>query len=74
MKQTLRDLREKAGLSRYDLAVKVKATPNSIVNWESGESKPSVDSVHNLAKVFGLTMDDIFLSLPTTKIVKNKEK
>lgn len=71
MKQSLIDLRKKAGLSRYALAVKIDATPQSIVNWENGEAKPNIDSVHNLAKVFGVTMDDIFLSLPTTKAVKN---
>lgn len=74
MKKDLRKLRKDANLSMYQLAVKLGVSPGSITNWEHGESNPSADSIYNMSKLYGLTTDDIFLALHTTKIVNNKKK
>lgn len=70
MKKDLMQLRKDAGLSRFQLARKLNNTPNSIYNWEKGNSKPSAESIYNMAKIFKVSTDDIFLALNTTNIVK----
>ena len=74
MKKDLRKLRKDANLSMYQLAVKLGVSPGSITNWEHGKSNPSADSIYNMSKLYGLTTDDIFLALHTTKIVNSKKK
>lgn len=70
MKKDLTQLREDAGLSRFQLARKLNNTPNSIYNWEKGKSKPNAEAIYNMAKIFKVSTDDIFLALNTTNVVK----
>ena len=70
MKKDLKKMRNEANLSQYQLARKLNVTPNTIHNWESGLSDPSLENAYNMAKMFGVTTDDIFLSLKTTNVVK----
>lgn len=65
-------LRKDAGLSRFQLARQLNNTPGSIRNWEKGISDPSSRAVYKMAKIFGVTTDDIFLALNTTNVVENK--
>ncbi|EEU31090.1 DNA-binding helix-turn-helix protein [Limosilactobacillus coleohominis 101-4-CHN] len=70
MKKDLMQLRKDAGLSRFQLARKLNNTPNSIYNWEKGISKPSAESIYNMAKIFKVSTDEIFLALNTTNVVR----
>ena len=59
--KTVRELREAAGLTQLELAVRVGVTPSTVYNWESGRSEPRVSQLRRVAEAFGVKMDDIEL-------------
>lgn len=71
MRNKLMGLRKDAHLSQNQLARKLDVTVNTVGNWEKGLSLPSLENAHNMAKIFGVTTDDIFLALNTMNVVKN---
>lgn len=52
-------LRTKAGWSQEFVARKIEVSRQTIMNWESGENKPNVDKAIKLAKLFGVTVDEL---------------
>ncbi len=57
--KTIRELREAAGLTQLELAVRVGVTPSAVYNWERGKSEPKATQLRALARAFGVPMDDI---------------
>lgn len=56
----INDLRMSAGLSVKDIQnVFGFSTPQAVYKWIRGDSIPSVDNLVVLAKVLGVTIDDI---------------
>jgi DNA-binding XRE family transcriptional regulator len=54
------ELRERAGLSRVELAQRVGVNPQTIGYLERGEYNPSLVLAFRLADLFGLTIEQIF--------------
>jgi DNA-binding XRE family transcriptional regulator len=54
------ELRERAGLSRVELAERVGVNPQTIGYLERGEYNPSLVLAFRLADLFGLTIEQIF--------------
>lgn len=59
MKITLKGARVNAGLTQADVAKRVKKSKNTIVNYEKGISMPDVETGKALAKLYGMSVDDI---------------
>ena len=57
----MRDYRERAGKTQFQVAVDVGVQPQSVGNWERG-AIPHLDKAVLLAISLGLTMDEICLS------------
>jgi len=57
--KTIRDLREAAGLTQLELAVRVGVTPSAVYNWERGRNEPKATQLRALARAFGVPMDEI---------------
>lgn len=55
----LTEAREKAGLSRKELADKLDVGQNTIWRWEAGERQPSIEKIQALARVLGVTTDEL---------------
>jgi DNA-binding XRE family transcriptional regulator len=55
------DLRERAGLSRVELAHRVGVNPQTIGYLERGEYNPSLTLAFRLADLFDLRIDQIFV-------------
>jgi putative transcriptional regulator len=55
------ELRERAGLSRVELAERVGVNPQTIGYLERGEYNPSLVLAFRLADVFGLSVEDVFV-------------
>lgn len=53
----LRELREKAGLSRRELAEKSEVSERAIVQWERSEREPSWSNVLAIAKALGVSCE-----------------
>lgn len=57
----LRELRESFGLTQEDLAAKVAVSRQTIISLEKGKYNPSIQLAYQLSKVFGLTIEQVFI-------------
>jgi putative transcriptional regulator len=55
---TIHQLREDRGWTQVHLAIQLGVTPVTIYNWERGNSEPRVTQFRQLARLFGVSMDD----------------
>jgi transcriptional regulator with XRE-family HTH domain len=60
--KTIRQLREVAGMTQLELAVKLGVTPGTVGNWERGVFEPKALQLRALARAFNVSMDEIDLS------------
>lgn len=56
----IRTLRERAGMTQDDLAVKAGVTCPAVSKWERGLAYPRMDTLVLLADIFGVTTDALF--------------
>lgn len=56
---TIRELRERAGLSQMKLAVLVGVSLGAIRQWESGKVEPKARHLLKLAEVLGVRPEEI---------------
>lgn len=52
-------LRKKHGYSQQELADKLSVTRQTISNWELNQGAPSLDKALELAKIYGISLDDL---------------
>ncbi|MBP5293306.1 MAG: helix-turn-helix domain-containing protein [Clostridia bacterium] len=57
--QRLSELRRAKGLSQEELAEKLNVSRQAISKWERGESSPDTDNLIELAKLYGVSLDDL---------------
>jgi DNA-binding XRE family transcriptional regulator len=58
----LRELRERAGVSRMHLAFAVGRTEQTVFAWEAGRARPLPELLDEIAHVLGVVRDDLFES------------
>ena len=58
--QRLQQLRKEKGLSQEELAARVGVRRETIGNLENGKYNPSLALAWNIAKVFGVAIEDVF--------------
>lgn len=56
--------RKNAGLSQEELAEKIGVSRQAVSKWERAEASPDTDNLILLAKVYGVTLDDLLNSDP----------
>ena len=61
MKNRIRELRARDGLTQEELARRVNVRRETIVFLEKDKYNPSLRLALDIAKVFGLTVEDVFL-------------
>ena len=61
MRNNIKDLRAVAGLSQAALAERVGVSRNSINSVENGRFDPSLPLAFAIARVFGCTVEDVFV-------------
>ncbi len=59
--KTIKELRDEQGLTQLEVAYRVNVTPATVSNWERGVYEPKVTQLRALARLFGVSMDDIAL-------------
>ena len=57
----VKEYREKAGMKQSEVAEKVKARRETIVHLENGKYNPSLKLAMDIAKVFGVSVEDLFV-------------
>lgn len=70
MTDTLKSLRYQKGYTQADIAHKLGITIPTVSSWERGLSRPYPKYVPMLADMLGVSTEDIFLLLNTTKLSK----
>lgn len=55
----LLSLRTTAGWSQELLARKMDVSRQTVMNWEDGKSIPTADKAIRLAKIFGVTVEEL---------------
>ena len=53
------ELRKKSGLSQEDLAEKLGLSRQAVSKWERAEASPDTDNLIVLAKLYGVSLDDL---------------
>ena len=55
----LKRLRKKRGLSQHDLAKLLYSDHTTVSNWEMCKRYPTLDKVHDIAKILGVSLHDL---------------
>ncbi len=61
------ELREKKGLSQSQLGEKLGVTNKAVSRWENGSAYPSTELMLPLAKVLGVTIEDLYKAISEDK-------
>nr|DAZ40847.1 MAG TPA: Helix-turn-helix XRE-family like protein [Caudoviricetes sp.] len=61
-KLTLRELRERSGLTRAQVAKKLDVDLSCVTHWELGDWRPLRKYHKKLAKMYGVTVDELLES------------
>lgn len=59
--EKLQDLRRKAGMSQDALAEKLEVSRQAVSKWERDEAMPETEKVLRIAKLFGVSLDELLL-------------
>ena len=59
VKDILKDLREKNGLTQEELAQRVMVTRQAVSRWETGETQPNTDTLLLLSKEYGVSVNTL---------------
>ena len=58
-KDVLYELRTKKGLSQDELAEKVYVTRQAVSRWETGETRPNIETLKLLSKLFDVSINTL---------------
>lgn len=61
MKNRIEELRKVRGMTQQDLALALQVSRQSVISLEKGKYNPSIMLAYAIAKVFGTTIEDVFL-------------
>ena len=62
-KENLKKLRTSRGLSQVDLAEAIGVVQGTIYFWENGKTEPKASIIKDMAQLYGVRSEDIFLTL-----------
>ena len=65
--------RKASGLSQEELAEKIGVSRQAVSKWERAEASPDTDNLILLAKIYGVTLDELLMGDPATTLNKEKE-
>lgn len=62
--EKLQELRRKAGMSQDALAERLEVSRQAVSKWERDEAMPETEKVVRIAKLFGVSLDELLLDQP----------
>jgi Predicted transcriptional regulators len=67
MENRIQELRKDRRMTQEELAGICKVTRQTIISLENGKYNPSIFLAYNVAKAFGLKIEDVFIFEEVTK-------
>ncbi len=61
MNNRLKELREKALMTQEELAIRAGVSRQTIISLEKGRYNPSITLAYKLSRIFGLSIEEVFL-------------
>lgn len=61
MKNRIQELRKKNRITQEELAEQCRVTRQTIISLENGRYNPSIFLAYKIARVFGLTIEQVFV-------------
>ena len=68
--QRIKDLRLSKHLTQKELAQLLNLKPTTVSGWELGRNEPSIDTLKDLARIFGVSVD--YMAGATESLDKDK--
>ena len=69
---TIKKLRVQQGMTQKNLADKLFVSAQAVSRWENNEVEPSIGTITEMAKIFGVTADEI-LGIETPIEIKEEK-
>lgn len=66
----LYELRKKSGMSQEELAERLGVSRQAVSKWECGESLPDTDNLITIAKLYGVSLDELVGNVPAESAEK----
>ena len=57
--EQLKQIRESKGKSQKEIASALGVTESAVSHWENGRYLPTVDKLQQMAKILGVTVDEL---------------
>ena len=73
-KDKLKELREKAGISQYELAEKIFVSRSAVAKWENGLGMPGKESLELLCNFFNISKEEILKEDDPLIVIDNVQK
>lgn len=73
LREKLIVLRDESGISQMALAHQLGVSRQAVTRWESGETKPSMDKLKALAKIYDVSLDWLCNDIDKDETTKNEE-
>ena len=67
--EQISQLRRQAGMTQEELAAKLGVTNQAVSKWESAQCCPDIALLPDIARLFGLTVDELLTGAPAEKPV-----
>lgn len=58
--ENLKSIRKECNLTQKQVAEKMNVVESCYANWEQGRTEPNIDSIRKLAKIFNVSIDELF--------------
>ncbi len=70
--KNIKKFREKEGLTQDNLAEKLVVTRQAVSNWETGKTQPDIQTLHKIAVILDVTIEDlIYGTKRETTVINN---
>jgi len=66
-RKTVRELREAKGITPVQIAAHMGVALATVYNWEAGKHEPRASQLRELARLFGVSMEEIAIPGVDTK-------
>ena len=72
--EKLQELRKSRSLTQEELAEELFVSRTAISKWESGRGYPNIDSLKEIARFFGVTIDELICSEEMLSVAETEKK